>query len=109
MTEYWENRGSYVATKRLPGNFDAELAFENVTITYYNASITLNCSLDCRMTPGGKRLAKHNHCYLKLYAFKDGKMIMDRDCVSHYQEKLRNGTERRHRLRLHGPGVYTFK
>ena len=109
VNNYLENRGSYMATKRLPIDFDAELAFENVIITYYNAEITLDCSLDCCMSPGGKRLAKHNHCYGKLYVFKDGKKIMDRDYVSHCRVKLWNGTESRHILRLNGPGNYTFK
>ena len=55
-----------MAPRRIPGNFEVTLEFNDIHITYHDAKVKFNCSVDCRM--GGadsKRLAKHDHCFLK--------------------------------------------
>lgn len=105
----WEPRGQYLATHRFAGNFDSVLEFPDVHVDYINAKVSFNCSVDCRMTYTKKpKLAKHNHCYLKMTVKKGNKTMYTTDCVSRYYHYLRNGTVRHHEYRLREPGNYSF-
>jgi len=108
-SQFWEHRGDYMATKRLPGNFETTISFHDIPIDYYDARIFINCSVDCRITAGESKLAKHDHCYLKMIILKNNETIKDIDCVSKYRSQYRNGTIRKHHFPLKGPGSYTFK
>ena len=98
-----------MATKRLPGNFETSMEFTNINIGYHGAKILFNCSLDCRMTLEGKRLAKHDHCFLKFVMFKGNVSIREEDCVNRFRSHLRNGTIQKHEYKIKEPGFYTFK
>lgn len=111
--QYWLPRGSFMATRRIPGNFELGLMLEDITIDYYNAYLTLNCSLDCRID--GKRLAKHDHCTLNFalqrwntssnqyYTVREG------DCVNQYRQYMRDGRVMKHTYPINEQGKYRLK
>ena len=104
----WLPRGSFMSTRRIAGNFETKIQVDNVIIDYFDAKISFNCSVDCRMDSAGKQLAKHNHCFMKFVIMKGNETVRDTDCVSRYRSKLRNGTIQKHQYNLREPGNYTF-
>ena len=111
--DMWQPRGSYLSTKRLPGNFDVQLAVENLVIEDKSGKISLSCSVDCRMNQNGTQLAKHAHCFLELviYSNNSGKVQYNynKTCINAYKPSLRNGTIVHHNIDLKVPGMYSFK
>ena len=112
---YWMPRGEYVATRRMPGNFEVTAVFKDVEIDYHDARFTFNCSVDCRMSADGKRLAKHDHCFLRfaLQLYNETSRyyasIFEQDCVSKYRQKMRDGTKMAHSYPIRKKGKYAFR
>ena len=108
-------RGEYAATRRMPGNFEITAEFKEVEIDYHDAKFTFNCSLDCRMSSDGKRLAKHDHCFLRfalqMFNGTSGSYdsIFEQDCVSKYRQNLRDGTIMNHAYPIRQKGIYNFR
>lgn len=103
-----------MANRRIPGDFEAILKFENITINYHEAKIKFNCSIDCRMEVNGSRLAKHDHCFLRMVVQKYNatadafQSVREVYCVNAYRQKLRDGSVRNHEYDIDEPGLYTF-
>ena len=103
-----------MATRRIPGNFEMTLKFEDIEIDYHEAKVYFNCSIDCRLDQDGKKLAKHDHCFLRFVLQKYNatskayESVREEDCVNTYRHNLRNGTIQQHGYKISDPGTYTF-
>lgn len=105
---HWKVRGNYIATARLPGNFEIQTDTMDFDVKYHAAKLSFKCSVNCKMSPTNNRLSKHDHCYLKFILKRNDEVIKAEDCVNRYRPQMRNGSIQSHSYDLSKPGKYRF-